>query len=338
MRKIQVRNIHGWVAEIVRRVHSGELVIPSFQRDYCWEKQNVIDLVESLLDGTPIGSITVLDQSRLDLNLTYKDVMVDSQEARKRRFKHLDWVPKPAIILDGAQRTQTLWKLFVTGEWRLYYNIREDKYEVYHADEDRSHLDLHANVSLLSSSFLVSEIEHDLLLEKDRQYRELLFAEKGVGIARLLSRSTKNMIWDNFFVAPDLTLSILKDIRDYNEALNVIRKTRDLLTAPATSKKRKQELLGVIDRNRETVERVDPEVLQSQHPKEYADALLLQKNLEKIQIIEEMIATFEIGMLVIESRNATVADIVKAFKRMNTTGVPVDIDFLNAINPVVPAL
>jgi len=42
---------------LVERVNAGEIKIPKFQRGFVWQKPDVLDLLESLLQGYPIGSL-----------------------------------------------------------------------------------------------------------------------------------------------------------------------------------------------------------------------------------------------------------------------------------------
>ena len=42
---------------LVDRVNAGEIKIPKFQRGFVWQKQDVLQLLESLLQGYPIGSL-----------------------------------------------------------------------------------------------------------------------------------------------------------------------------------------------------------------------------------------------------------------------------------------
>jgi hypothetical protein len=42
---------------LVERVNAGEIKIPKFQRYFVWQKADVIKLLESLLQGYPIGSL-----------------------------------------------------------------------------------------------------------------------------------------------------------------------------------------------------------------------------------------------------------------------------------------
>lgn len=41
--------------ELVNEFHSGNILLPQFQRDYVWKVKNILNLLDSLLKGFPIG-------------------------------------------------------------------------------------------------------------------------------------------------------------------------------------------------------------------------------------------------------------------------------------------
>jgi hypothetical protein len=51
------------IDELARRILAGDILLPKFQRDFVWERQQVIALLDSVARGYPIGSI-LLWQSR----------------------------------------------------------------------------------------------------------------------------------------------------------------------------------------------------------------------------------------------------------------------------------
>ena len=42
---------------LLRRVQAGEIRVPAFQRDYVWTEKQIIELLESIYNGYPIGSL-----------------------------------------------------------------------------------------------------------------------------------------------------------------------------------------------------------------------------------------------------------------------------------------
>src|SRR5262245_61779952 len=54
------------IDELARRILSGDILLPKFQRNFVWEKPQILKLLDSVARGYPIGSI-LLWQSRQDL-------------------------------------------------------------------------------------------------------------------------------------------------------------------------------------------------------------------------------------------------------------------------------
>jgi hypothetical protein len=54
------------IDELARRILGGDILLPKFQRDFVWEKPQILKLLDSVAKGFPIGSI-LLRQSRQDL-------------------------------------------------------------------------------------------------------------------------------------------------------------------------------------------------------------------------------------------------------------------------------
>lgn len=54
------------IDELARRVLVGDILLPQFQRDFVWKRQQVLDLLDSIARNYPIGSL-LLWQSRQEL-------------------------------------------------------------------------------------------------------------------------------------------------------------------------------------------------------------------------------------------------------------------------------
>lgn len=46
-----------YMTTILDKVADGKYLIPEFQRDFIWDKRQMIDLFDSIVKGFPIGSI-----------------------------------------------------------------------------------------------------------------------------------------------------------------------------------------------------------------------------------------------------------------------------------------
>src|SRR5207248_2076086 len=87
------------IDELSRRIVSGDILLPKFQRDFVWERPQILMLLDSIARGYPIGSI-LLWQSRQELR-------------SENRIADLEIkLPKPDYpvnyLLDGQQRLSTI--------------------------------------------------------------------------------------------------------------------------------------------------------------------------------------------------------------------------------------
>lgn len=116
----------------------GKIQVPPFQRDFVWKNDKKIELLDSLKNGYPIGSVLFWQPS-----YDTKSNLIDEElqtiggyflENNKSEFYY---------ILDGYQRLSTLFGCFVDSrkthlkknekEWKdkfdIVYNLRDDKFE-----------------------------------------------------------------------------------------------------------------------------------------------------------------------------------------------------------------
>ena len=54
------------IDELARRVLTGDILLPKFQREFVWKRQQTLDLLDSVAQNYPIGSL-LLWQSRQEL-------------------------------------------------------------------------------------------------------------------------------------------------------------------------------------------------------------------------------------------------------------------------------
>lgn len=116
----------------------GKIQVPPFQRDFVWKNDKKIELLDSLKNGYPIGSVLFWQPS-----YDTKSNLIDEElqtiggyflENNKSEFYY---------ILDGYQRLSTLFGCFVDSrkthlkknekEWKekfdIVYNLKDDKFE-----------------------------------------------------------------------------------------------------------------------------------------------------------------------------------------------------------------
>lgn len=88
---------------IFRQITAGEIRIPAFQREFVWREKQVIELLESVLEGFPIGSILLWSVDNQMLKIAPSGVT---------SFPTLPESYPTAYVLDGMQRLSTLYGVF----------------------------------------------------------------------------------------------------------------------------------------------------------------------------------------------------------------------------------
>ena len=113
------------IDELARRIRTGDILLPRFQREFVWNRTQIVDLLDSIVRNYPVGSI-LLWQSRQELR-------------SENRIADLEIkLPKPDYpvnyLLDGQQRLSTICgALFWHGNrpqsvWNLAYDLRTRRF------------------------------------------------------------------------------------------------------------------------------------------------------------------------------------------------------------------
>ena len=115
------------ISTLLDLVESGQMVLPEFQRDYVWNRDQIRSLFDSLYSNYPIGEILIL-RTNIE-NITYRGSLS---------------VPRnPAdVLLDGQQRITTLYSVlrgkvpgFFDGDKKkfqgLCFNVEKQEFEFY---------------------------------------------------------------------------------------------------------------------------------------------------------------------------------------------------------------
>jgi hypothetical protein len=113
------------IDELARRIRSGDILLPKFQREFVWDRSQVLELLDSIVRNYPIGSI-LLWQSRQELR---SESRIADLEIK---------LPKPDYpvnyLLDGQQRLSTICgALYWNGTdpqsvWNIAYDLREKRF------------------------------------------------------------------------------------------------------------------------------------------------------------------------------------------------------------------
>lgn len=88
------------LADLLKGVYNGEFRIPRFQRNYVWQISKVVDLIDSLLKGFPIGSL-ILWETKTELSdiKNLGGVVIPTKNAGEYT----------SYVIDGQQRLTSLY-------------------------------------------------------------------------------------------------------------------------------------------------------------------------------------------------------------------------------------
>lgn len=98
------------VGDIYRRVESGTLALPEFQRDYIWKPGKVAGLLSSIFLGWPIGMLLLMEAP--PDNFFAVRGIEGAPRPKTQDVKHL--------ILDGQQRTTAIYQAFKWHPGRIW--------------------------------------------------------------------------------------------------------------------------------------------------------------------------------------------------------------------------
>jgi len=94
-------NTNIFLPDVVAAIRKGEWKIPRFQREFVWEKKKVIELLDSMYKGFPIGSFFLWIPPE-EYSKYYKDIPdLKIQHDNQKFYTH--------FILDGQQRLTSLY-------------------------------------------------------------------------------------------------------------------------------------------------------------------------------------------------------------------------------------
>ncbi len=103
------------LTELLSQIHSGDAVLPDFQRDFVWDSSATKELIVSIAKGFPAGSILRIRNTR---NLfSYREF----QGVTPPQTQHPTY-----LVLDGQQRLTSLYQAFYgVGQFRYFLNLQK---------------------------------------------------------------------------------------------------------------------------------------------------------------------------------------------------------------------
>lgn len=118
---------------LVRLVKDGHIKLPKFQRPFVWTKQNILELMDSIYKGYPIGSILLwLTKQKLASERNIADLEINELEEEY----------PTNYLLDGQQRLSSLCGiLFWDGKnkksvWNVVFDLEKETF-IYDPDNEK---------------------------------------------------------------------------------------------------------------------------------------------------------------------------------------------------------
>jgi hypothetical protein len=110
---------------IFRQISAGEIRIPAFQREFVWKEKQIIELLESVRAGYPVGSILLwyVEKPILKVALTSNTAFPTVSDKYPTSY-----------ILDGMQRLSSLYGVFHYGsstteaKFNVWYNLKDGSF------------------------------------------------------------------------------------------------------------------------------------------------------------------------------------------------------------------
>ncbi|MGL4512650.1 MAG: GmrSD restriction endonuclease domain-containing protein [Lacipirellulaceae bacterium] len=113
------------IDDLARRILSGDILLPKFQRGFVWERPQIIELLDSVARGYPIGSV-LLWQSRRELRS--ENAIAEMDIALPRPDYPVNY------LLDGQQRLSAIcgamhWRgADPKSRWNIVYDLRSKEF------------------------------------------------------------------------------------------------------------------------------------------------------------------------------------------------------------------
>ena len=156
-----------YLPAIFRRIQNGDIRIPAFQRRFVWKDSQVLDLLESVYKGFPIGSILFWRVEKPILKV----------ESLGTIFPELPEQYPLSYVLDGVQRLTALYGCFYwktidqENTFNVIFDLDEERffqYESGHSHENYIHLSKIFNPKeFIEAQRYLSNLPHaDTLLDK----------------------------------------------------------------------------------------------------------------------------------------------------------------------------
>lgn len=169
------------ISQILDKIDEKQLFVPAFQREYVWKKQNAKELIYSLINEYPTGTMLSWD--------------TNTPPELKGRHKYDERQGAVKLILDGQQRITTLYML-IRGEIPPYYTpeeIENDPRNLY-VNLETLDLEYFKKTSMENNPVWVNITD---VFQNKIRLRDIVDALEAKNGGERLSREQENIIDDN---------------------------------------------------------------------------------------------------------------------------------------------
>ena len=111
-----IKNSTLTISNLITDFANGRIGIPEFQRDLVWNDAKKLKLLDSIYNGFPIGTIMLWEPEEFE-----------KIEHRTNRVsvKAIQW------IIDGQQRTRTLYEIFKEFTVPIYFSPLDGNFKIF---------------------------------------------------------------------------------------------------------------------------------------------------------------------------------------------------------------
>lgn len=147
---------------IFRRIRNGDIRIPAFQRGFVWKENQILELLESVYSGFPIGSLLLW---KVDTEI------LKIESPSRTTFPEVEVEFPLSFVLDGMQRLSALYGVFnyhkdpkMEDPFNVVFNLRDERFYHFQAREQD---DAQVPLSSVFSPKALMKVQHELSEQPD---------------------------------------------------------------------------------------------------------------------------------------------------------------------------
>lgn len=118
------------VEELLQQVHDGSLQLPNFQRDWKWENDAIVSLMESIGECAPIGAIMIIETGG---HLKFDHIPVFSVDPLS-----VVGTSPSRLIMDGQQRVTSMYQVLYSKKPVALRKGKKTEYRYYYFDMEKA--------------------------------------------------------------------------------------------------------------------------------------------------------------------------------------------------------